>query len=962
MKISGRQKISKIRLFVFLFLLICTIALIHPALKSGRQLRYILDQEENGRYTQIIRKAGEELGDPEAADMYIYLNNKNAFYPENNGIVSAANLAEKYPQNEFFQFELVELCLSGKPEVLDNKALLELSHRLETLCPENAFYRFVRAGVLLTIDRYRNYDAAMEIFSEIEKQPVYYYPYSKYKERLTDVAEAIYRLYGVVSQEIAPRAPTYNSDITFLSDLKYVVPEKVYSLIDEGRNEYAMNSADILSKIGTLIVKDSETLIGRMTGFTMQSLACELKLAIPEISPKESNAARHELYDVYVNSQKTREFSDKSSVDPLTFYIPFIFLSVLAIIISPLIASMILFAVGFLICLRRQKSAEVDFSTYDKIVSVFAYLYFYAIYLFVFCAVFIDCFEIEMHFSVLCWLIIAILLLIWLIGSLMNRFKPYRLKNLKDKILIKLLISLGISLLLCIAAWIKNISLQERIYIFSITAVILWLLIVLGWAIVRLIFRPWLFHNRFFQVTSVTVVTVAIAVLCVHQTVNKIVFMLTFFILNLAINLIITCRGNLFNKFRDQLSKKEALFTTLHKIKYAQKNYMLTFWGIGLVLFVLFLYHFDFSNIEMKFDVPELANVSKTQYTEMVKKVKNKKFHKNYNFTFAMLSPSDFAEMLRSDNFPGLKMNNKVLGDLIRGRYLGFYDIIVKALEEPQDVEILIARAETGDRTVLEDLMKLEREAWNELILHNTNYNSGMYLSNYLDIIAALSYISDPNTVLDKYLEVLEKIDLYYRSDKWFMDPSRKFLQSIMPLEKTAGSKVLTTYLNKTEYSDFKTGNDAEKTIDTLEKFATPVIAKKILTIVMSVQQETKPNDINFIGNFSDEFINHMNSPHPITIKLLKAITPHFDGSCIGLLKQALESPDGEVRAFMVKQLNRLGYDWQQSEIEHLTNDPAWQVRLNSLYITIVDEQTLANDENALIRLFVKHMDQDTES
>ena len=125
--------------------------------------------------------------DPEAGDMLRYCLE---YSWEDPNLEALASLAERWPQNEFFLSQLAEE-LTGDT-LFDSKAALVLIDRLLTLNPDNAHYRYLRGGILLTDPNCSDRpQAALEQFELGHRLPQFYLPYSKYKARLDRLSEKV---------------------------------------------------------------------------------------------------------------------------------------------------------------------------------------------------------------------------------------------------------------------------------------------------------------------------------------------------------------------------------------------------------------------------------------------------------------------------------------------------------------------------------------------------------------------------------------------------------------------------------------------------------------------------------------------------------------------------------------------------------------------------------------------------
>ena len=119
--------------------------------------------------------------DPEAADILRYcLADAND--------EELANLAAKYPDNEFLQAQLAYKLTDVN--LVDPRAVGLLVDRLIALSPDNAHYRYIKGWVLLKLHRNTVSELeALEQFKQGNDLPEFTLPYSKYKQRVDRLSD-----------------------------------------------------------------------------------------------------------------------------------------------------------------------------------------------------------------------------------------------------------------------------------------------------------------------------------------------------------------------------------------------------------------------------------------------------------------------------------------------------------------------------------------------------------------------------------------------------------------------------------------------------------------------------------------------------------------------------------------------------------------------------------------------------
>jgi hypothetical protein len=563
---------------------------------------------------------------------------------------------------------------------------------------------------------------------------------------------------------------------------------------------------------------------------------------------------------------------------------------------------------------------------------------------------------------------------IWLTFWLMVYLKPYRKASYKFT-LIKSLSSIAFCIALSallITTLIYDFS-WSKAFIFCLFSIgisaLLWLILMYGWWSIRKIPYRWLTKNRIIQLLLIITFFAGIFVILEIEWLKLILSVL----LITSISIII-CHPpsekmpSLVRGWIQFFGKSEQIATTRPRIIKLLLPYLVVFYFCFLISA-----HFnsDVSRETTARSLDELAAFGplpppgRQTYYKMVDRIMTGKISARDSIRYLhMIEPNDLPYVLSTvDDKQPDGIDDQSLCELIECSTSDTLNIILDFLDDPNSENALIYRATAGDRTVKAKLLLLLSqkraafEASESNVERRNNYWDRPDLGRCFQIAGALAYISEPNENLERFLDLVENSDLARMEKGTGCPDSRDFYYGLTGLPTKHATRVLKTYLNKTDYFDLRSGDSLFQLRETLSQFADSDTAEDVFRIMCRTSPMTKPSDTQIKGANLPivKAIKELLSPSYEASKRLKAIAPYFDMDSIDTLKDGLESTDEDLRAYTVGQLTRVGYKWSKKELENLIQDESWKVRANiALAVSKERAALLQDDQNNLVKLTAK--------
>ena len=951
-------------------------------------IKFISQWDDVSIYSTSLISSEAAKADPETCDILNYLISK----PD---IHELSTLVLKYPDNELFGYELTKKLRKADP--IYPQAILNAANRLINANPRNAHFHYLKASILLSLHNEDDFDEAIKEIEIGNNALEFYFAYSKYRDRLGTLfkkgtpgkvalrlldhqeIESYYRLNRNLTLR-AEQALKQSDLIGFqkITDIGLTIGERII--------EHAGNAGELLA---------GSRFINSMAG-----------LKLKEIKPPDDvEQVRLQLSRFIAILDIIREISS----DTWSGILKLITIVVAVLVSSILPAYVFLFWIlVFIVSLIRKqlKTVKVGFLSYFlfaiSLVYYFVLLIAYAVFLsdnhigiFFLQSLYTRDETDDVYLVALVALILSISL--WAIFWLMSLLPPCDKKKIYRFWISKTIICTSVWIAILILILVPSVEYeignwQEFLYGISmglIICVVLWVVSIYGWFLVRLLPYRWLARNRCVQIILIITFLAALNILL-----NEIDWLqiLTILLLVPCSALIVTHKPigkmtNLVDALFYFFSRNEQMSTTRAKMLYLLSPYLVFFWLVFLisVFFVVpILSRVDNTIVNPLARYGELPLANKSTYQSVVSKIDLSQIDSPSWETISRLgvynrlsisSPQDLSRILAQFKDYGLPLKDYELLRIIEKCNSDVYDIIVDSLEHPESEKALVSRAKAGDKTIEAKLDQLFDDKLSKLNLKNSvkmeartyiKYDQIRGLEDCLNIASALAAISEPDEAGKRYLDIIEKVNNEWGkiekvNKEWWKNDDLQWLayhlyRSLNCLPKQQATYVLKTYLKKTDYYDLTKIRNLLNLSEALTMFADTELAEQVFERTREIPLIEKffYMDIKYYG-FPEIIVEEIDRPRFMAIKLRKATSPYFHESLISELKKELKRDNPNIRAYVVWQLTKLGYEWSEQEFKQLFSDEDWKVRLNTLFA--MDEKsvrTALDDENPVIRVTAK--------
>jgi hypothetical protein len=327
-------------------------------------------------------------------------------------------------------------------------------------------------------------------------------------------------------------------------------------------------------------------------------------------------------------------------------------------------------------------------------------------------------------------------------------------------------------------------------------------------------------------------------------------------------------------------------------------------------------------------------------------------------------APRDLETFLAGRRAEGRPVSEERLRSLLERCGRDNRPVILRALKDPNALEVLVTRAEYGDRTVksrLESIFQKELAAFSQTSDFPEVRRSAQ-LSSLLDLAGTLAGISTPEEAEVRLQALLGPVvpQARPRTGAGILPTDRQragivysFWQALERLPKTGTSKLLKSYLRQTDFFDLSGAweyNDITELARTLMD-ADGELAGEVIEAIARPGPPAQATE-NAASRTADaveaSLARHRRTNSPWC---LEALFPQLGPESISLLSRHLHSDNDHLRAFAVCRLTSLGYALPSEQALTLRKDSSWKVRLNMLFACDKDDlRTALADENAVIR------------
>ncbi|MHC4540249.1 MAG: HEAT repeat domain-containing protein [Planctomycetota bacterium] len=323
-------------------------------------------------------------------------------------------------------------------------------------------------------------------------------------------------------------------------------------------------------------------------------------------------------------------------------------------------------------------------------------------------------------------------------------------------------------------------------------------------------------------------------------------------------------------------------------------------------------------------------------------------------------APKDLRAFIARRRDAGEPIPEQQLLKLLRNCNHDLRPVLFAELADPNAYEVLVIRAEWGDRSVKD---RLERIYQQRLISFRQSDpepppRDPSSLGELLELAGTLARISDGPEARERFSYLMEQIVAGTRSfgtGPSLDDPRytgrvmQPFWASLGELPPAQAATLIKSYLRQTRFVDLSADRGRAITLladllaDGDRELAEEVVGALTVLPAAADEPTTEPEQQRTIRltRYRDE-----NAPH-----CLEAVFAHLTAESIPLLLEHLDSDNNQLRAFIVWRVTSLGYKWTDEQLAALGQDSYWKVRMNALFASDTDDlATAIEDKNPLVR------------
>jgi hypothetical protein len=326
-------------------------------------------------------------------------------------------------------------------------------------------------------------------------------------------------------------------------------------------------------------------------------------------------------------------------------------------------------------------------------------------------------------------------------------------------------------------------------------------------------------------------------------------------------------------------------------------------------------------------------------------------------------APEDLRALIDKRRAAAQPIPERQLLKFLRNCNRDLRPILLAELTDPNAYEVLVIRAEWGDRSVKEQLDHIFQERLAAFRQAKPEPRTGdpSSLGQLLNLAGTLARISDGPESQERFSYLMEQVVTRTRSfgtepalddpryTDWVMRP---FWESLGELPPAQAAALIKSYLRQTQFVDlFADRGSAIARLADLLADGDRELAEEVVAALAGL-----PNASESAEEPSGE------SDQQRTIRLtrhrdrnappcLEAVSAHLGRESVPLLLKHLESSNDQLRAFIVWRLTSLGYKWSREQLLALQKDSFWKVRVNAPFALDADGLTNAlDDQSAVVR------------
>lgn len=330
---------------------------------------------------------------------------------------------------------------------------------------------------------------------------------------------------------------------------------------------------------------------------------------------------------------------------------------------------------------------------------------------------------------------------------------------------------------------------------------------------------------------------------------------------------------------------------------------------------------------------------------------------------FGFAAPKDVKTFIAKSRAAGQQVPDDRLRRLLRDCSRDVRPIILDALADPNAYDVLVTRAEWGDRSVREQLDRIFQERLTEYSEAEPEppARGPSSLGELLQLAGVLARVSDGperhggfSYLLEQVVEKTQSLGTGRMLDdprhaERIMEP---FWESLSKVPDAEATELTKSYLRQTRFVDFfaDRGRDIAHLTGLLAN-GDRELAEEVVAVLAGLPSVTEQPAISAGESMDQRDARLRRYRGKNSAVCLDAVFAHLGVESIPLLLEHLDSDNDQLRAFVVWRVTSLGYEWSEEQLAQLRQDKYWKVRLNALFACDIDDLTTSvEDENPLIR------------
>jgi len=307
-------------------------------------------------------------------------------------------------------------------------------------------------------------------------------------------------------------------------------------------------------------------------------------------------------------------------------------------------------------------------------------------------------------------------------------------------------------------------------------------------------------------------------------------------------------------------------------------------------------------------------------------------------------APEDMETFIAGRRTSGQVIPETHLLRLLRECSRDLRPILLGALEDPNAYEVLVIRAEWGDRSVKGQLERIYRERFGVYSEAGPEppRQGPASLGESLELAGTLASVSDGAEGQDRVSYLMEQVVEKTQSlgtGPSLSDPRhadrimQPFWESLNKLPAENATNLLKHYLRQTQFVDLFTDRRRDMNhLSALLSEGDRELSEEVVGALAGLPSVTESADAPFAESEEQRTMRLTRYRDRNSSRCLDAVFAHLGTGSMRVLLEHLDSGNEQLRAFVAWRVTSLGYDWSDEQLAALLKDSYWKVRLNALF------------------------------